>query len=145
MGKCHYGPEEDMGVQFQFNIDGSAYFFNGRAAQADKENQPKSFFSSIVAGSTTKFLAVLGELYERSSYYGMFDVGLAVTGLQGCVLHSSRGPFHSLPKFSGSQYKKTARSTAMLLQEDPRHLAAQLIMPLIDAISQSTDDPFRDN
>jgi hypothetical protein len=143
-GKCHHGPEEDMGVEFQFNIDGSAYFFNGRAAEGQK-NQPKSFFSSIVAGSTTKFLAVLGELYQRSSYYGMVDVGLAVTGLQGCVLHSSRGPFHSLPKFSESQYKKTARATAMLLQEDPRHLAAQLIMPLIDAISQGTDDPFRES
>lgn len=145
MGNCHHGPEEDLTVQFQFNIDGSAYLFNGRAAEARKENQAKSFFSSIVAGSTTKFLAVLGELYDRASYYGMVDVGLAVTGLQGCVLHTARDRFHSLPSFSGSDYRKTARSTALILKEDPRRLAAQLIMPLVQAISQSTDDPFRDS
>ncbi|HXD33247.1 MAG TPA: hypothetical protein VN643_19150, partial [Pyrinomonadaceae bacterium] len=144
MGKCHHGPEEDMGVQFQFNLDGSGYFFSGRAAEGRGDSNPKSFFSSIVAGSTTKFLAVLGELYDRSSYYGMVDVGLAVTGLHGCVPASPRDPFRELPKFSGSEYRKTARSTAILVKEDPRRLGAQLIMPLVDAISQGTDDPFRE-
>jgi hypothetical protein len=142
-GNCQYERAEDMGVHFQFNLDGSAYFFSGRAAEAHREGQPKSFFSSIVAGSTTKFLAVLGELYDRATYFGMVDVGLAVTGLHGCVPEIPRDPFRDLPKFSGSGYQKTARSSAMLLKEDPRNLAARLIMPLVDAVSQGTDDPFR--
>lgn len=142
-GKCHYGPEEDMGVHFQFNLDGSAYFFSGRAAEAHNEGQPKTFFSSIIAGSTTKFLAVLGELYGRANYLGMVDVGLAVTGLEGCVPDLQRNPFRTLPKFTGRSYRKTARSNAMLLKEDPKSVAARLLMPLVDAISQGTDDPFK--
>lgn len=142
-GKCHYGSEEDMGVHFQFNLDGSAYFFSGRAAEAHREGEPKSFFSSIVAGSTTKFFAVLGELYDRANYLGMVDVGLAVTGLEGCVPALPRDPFGTLPKFAGRAYRRTARSNAMLLKEDPKRVAAQLVMPLVDAVSQGTDDPFK--
>ena len=142
-GNCQYERDEDMAVHFQFNLDGSAYFFSGRAAEAHRESQPKSFFSSIVAGSTTKFLAVLGELYDRANYFGMVDVGLSVTGLHGCIPDMPRDPFRELPKFARSNYQKTARSSAMLLKEDPRNLAARLIMPLVDAVSQGTDDPFK--
>jgi hypothetical protein len=142
-GNCQHERDADMGVHFQFNLDGSAYFFSGRAAEAHKEGQPKTFFSSIVAGSTTKFLAVLGELYDRANYLGMVDVGLAVTGLEGCVADLPRDPFRNLPRFTGRDYRKTARSNALLLKEDPKRVAAQLVMPVVDAVSQSTDNPFK--
>jgi hypothetical protein len=144
-GKCHYGPEEDMGVHFQFNLDGSAYFFSGRAAEVDRKGETKFFFSSIVAGSTTKFLAVLGELYDRANHFGMIDIGLAVTGLRDCVPHLPRDSFRPLPKFARSEYRRTSRANAIMLKEDPRRVAAQLVMPLIDAMSQGTDDPFKDH
>ncbi|HXI26738.1 MAG TPA: ATP-binding protein [Pyrinomonadaceae bacterium] len=142
-GKCHYGPEEDMGVHFQFNLDGSAWLFSGRAAEAHGEGDPKTFFSSIVAGTTTKFLAVLGELYDRANYLGMVDIGLAVTGLQGCAPELTRDAFRTLPKFSRPDYHRTARSNALLLKDDPKSVAARLVMPLVEAISQGTDDPFK--
>jgi hypothetical protein len=73
----------------------------------------------------------------------MVDVGLAVTGLEGCVPYLQRNPFRTLPKFTGRNYRKIARSNAMLLKEDPKSVAARLLMPLVDAISQGTDDPFK--
>lgn len=142
-GKCHYGPAEDMGVHFQFNMDGGGYFFSGRAAEVHREGDPKTFFSSIVAGSTTKFLAVLGELYDRANYLGMVDVGLAVTGLQGCATELARDAFRTLPRFNRPDYRRTARANAILFKSDPKRIAVQLIMPLVDAISQGTDDPFK--
>jgi hypothetical protein len=142
-GKCHHGPEEDMGVHFQFNLDGSAYFFNGRAAEVLREE--KLFLSGIVAGSTTKFLAVLGELYDRGSYLGMVDIGLGATGLQGCLPDGPRDPFRAFAKFGRQNYQRTVRTNAIALKEDPKRIAAQLVMPLVDAISQGTDDPFKDH
>jgi Putative DNA-binding domain len=142
-GKCHYGPEEDMGVHFQFNLDGSAYLFNGRAAEVHREGEPKLFFSSIVAGSTTKFLAVLGELYERANYLGRVEIGIAVTGLQECAPDGARNAFRTLPKFTRPDYRRTVRSSAVILKENPKSVASQLVMPLVEAISQGTDDPFK--
>lgn len=99
--------------------------------------------SSIVAGTTTKFLAVLGELYDRGRYLGMVDIALAATGLQGCLPDRPRDPFRDFAKFTRQKYQQTLRTTALALKEDPKRSAARLVMPLVEAISQGRDDPFR--
>jgi hypothetical protein len=150
LSKRQYGDEayerKDAHVlNVQINLDGSAYLLCGRAGENQRDgNPPKFFFSGIVAGNTTKFLALLGDLYNRACYFGGVDVGVALTGLLGCVPYETRHQFHSLPRFEGLEYRKTALSPALSLRESPKQVAAQLLMPLVDAISQGTDDPFKD-
>jgi hypothetical protein len=130
-------------VQIQINLDGSAYFFCGRAGENQRDGHPpKWFFSGIVAGCTTKMLLLLGKLYNRASYFGMVDVAVAVTDIENCVPFETKDRFHVLPRFEGSDYKKATRVAASLLLEDPKQPAATLLMPLIDSISQGTDHPF---
>ncbi len=130
-------------LRLQVNLDGSASLFCGRAAE-QRGDKSKWFFSGVVAGNTVQLLSLLGRLYERSSYFGMVDIGVAVTGLNGCVPYETRARFHSLPRFEGPDYRKATRVSALILLSDPRQVAAELVMPLIEAISQGTDNPFQD-
>jgi hypothetical protein len=130
-------------LRLQINLDGSASLFCGRAAE-QRGDTPKWFFSGTVAGNTVKLLFMLGCLYEKSSYFGMVDIGGAVTGLNGCVPYETQARFHSLPRFEGSDYRKAIRVSALVLLNNPRQVAADLLMPLFEAISQGTDNPFQD-
>ncbi|HKB68721.1 MAG TPA: ATP-binding protein [Pyrinomonadaceae bacterium] len=150
LSKLNYGSGNDNlskghVIHLQVNLDGSAYLFCGRAGENQRDGHPpKWFFSGIVAGNTTKLLALLGELYDRSSYFGMVDFAVAVTGLDGCVPYETRDRFHSLPRFEGSEYKKAIRASALTLLSNPKQVASDLLMPLIESISQSTDNPFKE-
>jgi len=50
--------------------------------------------------------------------------------------------FHWMPRFAESDYKRAVRVSAAAIKENPKQFAAQLVMPLISAISQGTDNPF---
>lgn len=132
-------------LHLQINLDGSARLFCGRAADATGSRGGKEFISTIVAGNTTRLLALLGDLYEKASYFGMVDVAVAVTGLNGSVLHRPRNPFSDLPRYEGRDYRRSSRSSAELLKESPKQVAAALLMPLLDAISQGTENPFKES
>jgi len=49
-----------------------------------------------------------------------------------------------LPKFTRSDYKKTFHISEIRSNEDARSVADQLVMPLIEAMSQGVEDPFRE-
>jgi hypothetical protein len=105
----------------------------------------KEFFSSIVAGNTTRFLALLGDLYQKGSYLGMLDTAIAVTGLKGSLLHQPRNPFSELPRYEGQVYQRAHRTSAALVKDSPKQVAAELLMPLTDAMSQGKHDPFKES
>jgi hypothetical protein len=75
----------------------------------------------------------------------MVDVAVAVTGLNGSVLHRPHNPFSDLPRYEGQDYRRSSRSSAELLKENSKQVAAGLLMPLMDAISQGTEDPFKES
>lgn len=124
-------------------FDGSATLFCGRAAEDNTRHHPaKFFFADLVAGNTTKLLALLGELYRRASYFGMVDVGVALTGLERCVPYETQNRFHWMPRYQGSSYRKTRRVSAGTLSEEPHRAAEPLLMPLINGIFEETYNPF---
>ena len=120
-------------------FDGSGFLFCGRAAE---NYGAKEFFADIVAGNTTKFFALLGEVYRRANYFGMVDVGVALTSLEHCVPHESRSRFDWRPRYQGNTYRKAQRVSATTLRDNPESPAAELLMPLIDAIFEETYNPF---
>lgn len=127
-------------LDLQIDFDGGGHLFCGRVAE--RYDKHLVFFPEGVAGHTIRFLMLLGELYARTSFYGVVDLGIALTGLKGCVLQKdiawgTRRTYHS------DEYRKTLRVSAIEIKENPRRLAQDLVMPLLTAISQGQLNPFQ--
>jgi hypothetical protein len=137
LGKLSYADPSDpvpdiYTLQVTVNLDGSGYLFCGRAS--DVLDDKKCFFPSIVMGNTSRFLAMLGRLFERGSYFGMVDIGLAVTQLQGCVNYESRVVRMRPLQYDGPDYKKTSHTSALTLLENPKLVASHLLSPLFESM-----------
>jgi hypothetical protein len=151
LGKLSYASEGDRRagastLELRVRFDGGGSLFCGRAAEIDEYTgvSSKLFFSSIVAGNTTKFIYLLGELYRRASYFGNVEIGVALTGLIGCVPYEGRMMYRQPHHYQGpSQFLKTSSVSADSLFEEPTKVAAPLLMPIIDAIYQESHDPFK--
>lgn len=98
-----------------------------------------------MAGLSTRLLYLLGQLYGRSNYVGLVDVGLAVTGIGGAITVMARNSISYMrpPPFDEPQYKRSRRVSALTLIEDARSVSQKLIMPLVLATTQGRYDPFR--
>ncbi len=150
LGKLRSASENDPRpsahtLHVKVNFDGSASLFCGRAAEdGERADYPlKYFFAGIVGGNTTKFLALLGELYRRANYFGMVDIAVGLVGLERAIPYETRTRFDWYPRYQGnSSYRKAWRASASLLQVEPQNVAATLLMPIIDAIFEETHNPF---
>lgn len=128
-------------LEFEVGVDGGGYLFSGRAAEV--YNGRLLIFENIVAGLTTRFLAVLGSLYAAGNYTGQVDVGLAVTGLKGGISYVLSQRLEVSPRpFDKEQYRRTERLSALMLTNDSRGAARKLVMPLVHAITRESYDPF---
>lgn len=136
-------PYRDPGnvLEFEVGLDGGGHLFCGRAA--DNLDNSLVIFEVIVAGLTTRFLAVLGELYTAGGYLGQVDVGVAVTGLSGGVSYIVKSRMFSSPRpYDRDEYRRTGRFSASTLRDDPRSAARRLVYPLVRATTEETYDPF---
>lgn len=146
VGKMVYASENDPRpdahtLQIRVNLDGSASLFCGRAS--DTTAGEKYFISSIVEGNTVRFLALLGRLFDRASYFSLVDIGLVITDLLNCVPFETRSRFYDPPRYDGPDYRKTVRVSALKLLDCPRDIASQLLTPVFEAVSQNTLRPFQ--
>ena len=97
------------------------------------------------AGLTARFLSVLGGLYAAGGYFGLVDVGLAVTGLKGSVsaaLQNHLTHRHFLRPYDEDEYRRTRRFSAAVLRADPRSAARKLVFPPVQTITQEAHDRF---
>jgi len=134
-------------LYLEVNFDGSGSVFCSRAAETVKErdNEVKWFFSDIVAGTTIKFLALFSELYKKASYFGMVDIGVGLTRLEGSFEFVIRDSILGRKvRYEKSDYRRTKRASVMQLEENPKQIAADLLLPLINAVSQNKYNPFTD-
>jgi hypothetical protein len=129
-------------LNLQVDFDGSGHLFCGRAGD---RYSPEDFsvFLEIIAGLTIRFVNFMGRLYERASYIGMIDIGLAMTGLKGSVVHTNnlRLHFTRIP-YDRPDYRRSGRFSAIQMLEDPLSPAKYLTTPFVKAISQGWIDPF---
>ena len=131
-------------LDLEIGLDGSGRHFCGRAAKRLSDGR-LAIFEVIVAGLTTRFLAVLGDMYAASNYFGPADVGLAVTGLRGGIsfkLSEQIGIGIRPTPFDKDRYRRTERFSAATHMNDPRGAARRLVLPLTQAITRESYDPF---
>lgn len=122
-------------------MDGSGSLFCGRAAQ--EHDNRLLIFEPLIAGLTTRFLAVMGGLYKAGSYLGPVDVGAAVTDLRGGVSYTLRdNPWMNRTPYDKDCYHRTTRITASQLIGDSRGVARSLILPLLRTVTLDSYDPF---
>lgn len=136
---------EKFALFIETNFDGSGSLFCNRAAETFTRGdiETKTFFSDIVAGNTIKFLAFFGELYKKASYFGMVDIGVGLTGLENSIEDNIRNNFFGGNHYyTKSTYERTKRVSAILLAEKPKEVASDLLLRLIDGITQGKYNPF---
>jgi hypothetical protein len=128
-------------LDLMVGLDGHVRLFCGRAAE--RRSGRLLIYDDLVAGLVARFLCVLGGLYSAAGYLGPVEVGLAVTGLKGgmsCAM--STRAFTDPTPYDKDQYRRTERFSASVLNDDPRGAARKLAMPLVQATTRETYDPF---
>lgn len=129
-------------LEVEVDFDGALHLFCGRAAE--RESGSLLFFPELVAGVTTRGLLLASELYQKSQYLGMVDIGVALTGLKGSIPHSGRSLLFGSPtQYGRDEYRRTTRTLAATLKDDPMSVAEGLLLPLFNAVSQGSLNPFQ--
>lgn len=134
--------DRSRALDFQVDLNGGGHLFCGRAG--DRYGGGRLWiYEDIVAGLTTRFLAVLGGVYAAGKYLGQIDVGVSVTGLKGGVSQITRYNVTLSPRpFDKEEYCRTSRFSALGLAEAPRSAARELVLPLVRATTRESYDPF---
>ncbi len=143
-GDCMGGGDDNSGALLRLEVEnnGSSHLFCGRAADTVNDRPILWFFPELVAGNVAQFLYFLGVLYDKAEYHGVVDLGVAVTGLKGCIPHFGQRYTRDWPPYDRDDYRQTHRCTAQELMDDARPVAAKLVMPLIQTITRGGLDPF---
>lgn len=129
-------------LNLDVDLNGMIHLFCGRVAER-VENQ-FLFFPEAPSGLVIRFLSFLGMLYEKAGYFGMVDLGLAITGIRGCIPHMPNNfRFNRIAvPYPIDTYRKTSRVSALVFKEDAIQLAKEMIMPLVSAVTLNYSDPF---
>lgn len=120
-------------LELTIESNGTGYLFCGRVA--DSLHGEKIFLPAIAVGNTARMLGMLGRLFERASYYGMVDIGVAITNLQRCINDKARFGLGSVRRYDGPDYRKSLRTSALNLIENPRQVAESILNPILEALS----------
>lgn len=135
----NHGDPHLLDIRLDFN--GSGHLFWSHAARRNESGF--YFFVDRSAANTTRFVALLGELYDMANYVGAVDVGLAITGLDGSIpfLDLRRDVFGWQP-YDRKEYRRTGRFSATEFKGNPIAVSRALLGPLFSAIFQNSFDPF---
>jgi hypothetical protein len=120
--------------------NGAGHLFCGRAAEL--ENGNFYIYWPVIVGNTFNFLLFMGELYKQVDYFGMVDIGLAVTSIKGVVYHSPDHIFHK--KYESECFKAVKRIDAISLIKPGIILETleQMLSQFFKALTQGQENPF---
>jgi hypothetical protein len=78
-----------------------------------------------------------------SFFEGMVDIGVGLTGLQGSIEYNvGNMVLRTVPVYEKSDYRRTVRVSTVILRENPKKVASDLLMRLISAVSHDKYNPF---
>ncbi len=134
-------------IRLEIDHNGNGHLFCGRAAEFMEIGEKKEFlfFPKLVAGNVAQFLYLFGYLYDQAEYNGFVDLGVAVTGLKGCVPFTRRRRVYNMTPYDHDEYRRTVRCSAHELLNDTQAIASELVMPLIRAIMLEQINPLLPN
>jgi len=121
-------------------LDGTAHLFGGRAGLSMRDGS-RVLFEPYVAGNITRFLAILGGLYDRAGYFAPVGVGVAVTGLKDTVSSAGRWDRMRTP-YPSEEFRRVRRLPAGALASEPRKAATALVGDLVEASAGPHFDVF---
>lgn len=140
---------EDV-LELNVGLDGYGRLFCGRAGidYRDRfDNSRSTVIEVLIAGLATRFAHIMGTIYAEGSYLGQVDMGIAVVGLRNrASLELTQKIRISVPPtpYDRDEYRRTGRFSAHTMKERPKDVARSLTMPLIDALTRDSFDPFTD-
>lgn len=121
--------------------DGSGWLFVGRVGARPADAPRLLVFEWRVAEFVTCFVAIIAELYRRATFIGPVNLALMVSGIQGAASYALRGVLPEGYPYRESEYVRHDRRSALELS-DTTAVAQDLVMPLIDALTQGRYSPF---
>jgi hypothetical protein len=130
-------------LDVEVDHNGTGRLFAGRAAQ--RVSDSFLVLEPYIAEVATRFLALLGTVYDLGHFFGPVDLGVAVTGLVGTssfYAHGKLVPPSHYPLIDVPEYRRATRTMAATLHEDAKNAASRLLLPLIEATTQGHHNPF---
>ncbi len=128
-------------LDLKVDFDGTVHLFSGRAGTRTRRGL--LVLELLIAGLTARFIKFAGALYAAADYYGMVDVGIAITGLRGGIsAHLVHGMFSDDVPLDFNEYRRHGRFLAPNLDADPRKVAGELTMRFIRTTTRDSYDPF---
>lgn len=130
----------DTLLDMEVRSDGGGLLIQGRAGERVATEQPISLFEFLIAGTTLQFLTFFGHLYHQVGYSGPVALGVQLGNLRGAVSRAmllSGNPARALPR---DTYTRSTLCLARQLRTEPRHYAARLVWPLLQAVTHLTEE-----
>jgi hypothetical protein len=140
--------EEDVpkdALILDVDSNGTGHLFCGRAAQL--ENDGFQLFGSVIVCNAFNFLLFMGELYKQANYFGMVEIGLAITGIKGVVYNSQDRIFrHLRKKYESENFKAVKRVDAISLTKPnlTLEILEQMLAQFFKALTQGQENPFEE-
>lgn len=130
------GNEENV-LELQLGEDGALHLFCGRGSytRGGSGGVLEVAFEHLIVGLCRQFLAVALAVSDASGYLGSWDVGAAVTGLQGTISAEIANTFGSTATpYAVDDYRASSRSSLEELRTRPFAVADRLVGKLVRAL-----------
>lgn len=129
--------DEEKVLELQLGEDGALHLFCGRASytRGGAGGALEVAFEHLIVGLCRQFLAVALAVSHASGYLGSWDVGAAVTGLQGTISAEMANNFASTATpYAANDYRASSRSSLEELRARPFAVADRLVGKLVRAL-----------
>jgi len=120
-----------------------AKFINHEELPKDN-NECKLFLENVVAGLTTKFIYILGQLYNKADYYGDVSISVYIPGIKNAESYylyqdlMSRG--HQL--IQENEYSQSIKILSEKMESDPKYVSNCLLENLYRVVNNSVYNPL---
>lgn len=143
VGRPQKVPEEFMD-DLEIHENGEIRFFSSHMGGNGETLHGAPFptlYLEAVAVVVREFLAVILEVSQRGSFAGMWDLGIAVTGIADARvapwIRNMSAPFSFATGYTRNEYSRAARASAAELEHKPGAVAERLLGYLVRGMNAS--------
>lgn len=129
---------EEYLLDMEIGEDGSLRFFCARATDTPGDGS-KLAIETLIAGLTAQVVAGALTIATKTTYFGMWSFGLAITNLRGAASASARSDIRWMDRptrFSEDRYLQVTQASYERLTSDMAMIIADLFAPLNRALGE---------